>query len=138
MLYFNYFMETEDRNTPNNDTIFMRDSLRVYGSLPDGTWILLATNNNSDDGNYLNGNQEFDNLQTPFGPVPLTNYNDSFGKTYRPQTLFDSTEPGYTGLWRQARISLAPFAGLDDVRFVSSSRRKGMPAAVTHAVAVWN
>ncbi len=38
----------------------MLDSLRVYGELPDGTSILLATNNSADDGDSTNGNNEID------------------------------------------------------------------------------
>ncbi len=39
MLYFNYFLETQDQNGGN-----MLDALRVYASGEDGNWQLLATN----------------------------------------------------------------------------------------------
>lgn len=56
MLYFNYFLETEDFN--NSD---MRDAFRVYASGDDGNWILLATNN-SDTRFELNSGQDVQEL----------------------------------------------------------------------------
>ncbi len=109
MLYFNYHLDTEKVNTTNDDgTVFMRDSFRVYGALPDGTWILLATNNAADDNSDTNGNNEVE--------PSVTNYVDAFGKAYKAQKLFDINEAGAANNWRQARISLAPFAGQRDVR----------------------
>ncbi len=104
MLYFNYFLETENKNSPNNNgDDWMRDAFRVYGAGTDGTWVLLATNNSTDDNNYLNTTNEFDPGNTL--------YTDNQGKNYKSQELFDNT-----GAWRQARVSLAPFAGQSDVR----------------------
>jgi VCBS repeat-containing protein len=109
MLYFNYLLQTETKNSPNNDgDNWMRDAFRVYAGTPDGQWILLGTNNSSNDNNYNNGNNEFD--------PGVSLYTDAFGKNYKAQEVFDTGEAGYAGNWRQSRISLAPVAGMQDVR----------------------
>ncbi|MCY2976123.1 MAG: Ig-like domain-containing protein [Planctomycetota bacterium] len=108
MLYFTYRAETENSNGPNTDNAPMLDAFRVYGVRPDGTSVLLATNNAADDRNYINSNNEFD-------PDNALN-SDVYGGVYKPQTLFDANEAGDTGGWRQARIPLAALAGLNDVK----------------------
>lgn len=42
VLYFSYFLETEDQNNGN-----MLDAFRVYASGEDGNWVLLATNDSA-------------------------------------------------------------------------------------------
>lgn len=101
-LYFTYFFETEqadsDLGLGNNADDYMRDSLRVYASGPDGQWTLLATNNDPVQGGSNSGS--FDDEFDPF----LT------GNT-NVQPLFDNV-----GAWRQARIPLDLFAGQEDVK----------------------
>ncbi len=106
-LYFSYNLGTENRNSPNNDgDIRMRDAFRVYASGENGRWVLVATNNSSHSGNFADGNDEFD----------LVNYVDANGKPYSVQELFDNGDGGAPASWRQARISLSPFAGQQNVR----------------------
>jgi VCBS repeat-containing protein len=112
MLYFNYFLDTDNSNASlaaNTTTTppAMLDSFRVYGQLPDGTSILLATNNNADDADYTNTNNEVD---------PGSSGNvDSVGTEIKTQVLFDVGDGGAPDSWRQARISLSALAGQKDV-----------------------
>ena len=90
-LYFNYFLETDgvDGLIETDDAgTFGRaqDAFRVYVISEDGTQRLLATNN----------------LET--APVGLDDEFDD--PTLAVQRLFDNTSA-----WRQARVSLAEFAG---------------------------
>jgi VCBS repeat-containing protein len=107
MLYFNYFLETDNTNSTNGASS-MLDSLRVYGELPDGTSILLATNNSSDDGDLTNGNNEFD-------PAATGGNTDIFAKAVKPQVLYDVGDGGAPTSWRQARVNLSALAGLPSV-----------------------
>lgn len=105
-LYFNYFLATENANSHLVDgDVRMRDAFRVYASASDGTWILLATNNSNTFGpDRLGTVDEFDN--------PINGYNGPYAANpIATQELFDNT-----GNWRQARTSLAPFAGQSNVR----------------------
>ena len=105
MLYFNYFLATENANSDLEDSdIRMNDAFRVYAAGEDGTWILLTTNNTDQGGpDRYTSLDEFD-----------TNVNlnaDPFGNAQFTQETFDNT-----GVWRQARTSLAALAGQENVR----------------------
>ncbi len=106
-LYFNYFLDTEDANSAGQPA---RDTFRVYvasddptlpadpvfaGAMIQGQWYLAATNNVVNDNN---GN--------PTIAADLPGLNG-----LRPQALHDSSAG-----WRQARIDLSSFAGLDNIR----------------------
>lgn len=90
MLYFNYFLATENANSDLNDTDPMLDAFRVYAGGDDGAWNLLATNNSERGGG--SADDEFD-----FNPAT--------------QELFDNS-----GVWRQARVDLSQFAGESGIR----------------------
>ncbi len=101
-LYFNYWLETQDRNDPGN----MLDSARVFASADGGlTWELLATNNSvrsfpdSSDEELPN----FTSLSS--GTMTTVTVNNQ-----HVQELFD------TASWRQARIDLGEWAGAADLR----------------------
>ncbi len=105
MLYFNYFLATENANSDLEDNdIRMRDAFRVYAAGEDGTWILLTTNNSDQGGtDRTSAVDEFDTV---------ANLNvDPFGNPLFTQETFDNT-----GTWRQARTSLAALAGQQNVR----------------------
>jgi len=97
VLYFNYYLETDDSNARIFQTQEMRDSLRVSVAGDDGIWHLVATNNSVRD--------DFNDLDDEF--------DDFSGLTPRIQVqeLFDNTNS-----WRQVRIPLDPFAGRDNLR----------------------
>jgi hypothetical protein len=97
VLYFNYYLETDGRDTVLDPIIDMRDSLRVSIAGEDGIWHLVATNNSARD--------DLDDFDDEF--------DDYSGLTPRieVQELFDNS-----GSWRQARVSLEPFAGRDNLR----------------------
>jgi len=92
MLYFNYFLETDgidgviesdDEGTFGRD----QDAFRVYVIAENGVQHLLATNN--------------------LERAPGGGFNDEFDDPrLAVQPMFDNT-----GTWRQARVSLADFAG---------------------------
>jgi hypothetical protein len=117
VLYFNYFMDTEntDYNPFTNPTQVTRDSFRVFVSDDAGEWTLLATN---------------DLFQNPVVPDEF-----DIGQGYDPnsfdlsvrcqfpaaagepcvQPLFESAV-GSDTFWRQARIPLGRFAGSENLR----------------------
>ena len=111
-LYFNYRLDTENKNSSIGDgNNAAADTFRVYGRADDGTEILLATNNaptnNSNRTNFSTpratpGADEFD--------VDYSQNQDAFGREKLTSELFDNVG------WRQARVSLAAFAGKQDVR----------------------
>lgn len=112
-LYFNYRLNTEDLENAIDDVAAL-DTFRVYGRGADGVDVLLATNNGTTNGytptrtNFASpagsgGSDEFD--------VANSRNRDAFGRDKLTTPLFDNT----TG-WRQARVSLATFAGKQDVR----------------------
>jgi VCBS repeat-containing protein len=111
-LYFNYRLDTEDRNSAigdgNNAAL---DTFRVYGRAEDGKEILLATNNNPQN----NANRtDFSDVRGAAGAdefdVAYSENQDAYGRHRLTTELFDNVG------WRQARISLAAFAGKRDVR----------------------
>jgi Calx-beta domain len=98
VLYFTYFLETEDINVVPTS---MRDSMRVFISGDNGIWYLLATND-------LTGFSTSPNVAPLFefeDPDP----NDNIVVNVQP--LFDST-----GNWRQARVDLSPFVGQKNLK----------------------
>ncbi|MEZ6150590.1 MAG: Ig-like domain-containing protein [Pirellulaceae bacterium] len=109
MLYFNYFLDTENANSDLDDTGRMRDAFRVYGAGEDGEWILLATNNTPEDQglnrNNHSGNSNIDELDNN-----INGNRDAFGNPLLTQEAYDGTG------WRQIRTSLAAFAGQQNVR----------------------
>jgi parallel beta-helix repeat protein len=93
-LYFNYFLSTESAASGNDP---MSDSFRVYAAGDNGSWVQLATNNDSES----TVERLVDNVTGPIanGTVP-------------PPTV---TNPAIA--WRQARVSLSSLAGNREVRF---------------------
>ncbi|MEO1615854.1 MAG: tandem-95 repeat protein [Planctomycetota bacterium] len=116
-LYFNYFLETENHpgsrsDTDGNDPF--RDSARVFISTDGGnSWIVVASNNS-----VLSVPPVF---MQPFGELPgyLSHLSDAGLNSADPrpessqivQELFDNT-----GQWRQARVDLSQFAGLENLQ----------------------
>ncbi|WP_146433541.1 GEVED domain-containing protein [Blastopirellula retiformator] len=95
VLYFNYFSDTDNVNGD-----LARDALRVFIAGDDGNWQQLATNNNS----IIAGtnNDEFDlNDKETLEPRAATAV----------QQIYDSS-----GTWRQVRIDLSTFAGMDNLK----------------------
>jgi hypothetical protein len=105
VLYFNYFLETED--TPYDPFAspiqFTRDSFRVYVSDDSGEWTLLATNDEFQDFAIFD---EFD-----IGEDGATCTHPFAAGDPCVYPLFDNT-----GVWRQARVLLSRFAGRDNLR----------------------
>jgi VCBS repeat-containing protein len=119
MLYFNYFLNSEDSSALLNAGTQMRDSLRVYGEGDDGSWRLLATNNLAGyDSNFSRfpGEQQADEFD-----LLHSGMFDANGDYRFVQQLFNS------GAWRQARIPLASFAGSSDVRIRIDFSTAGEP-----------
>ena len=123
MLYFNYYLSTENRNAGVfGDTNFMRDSFRVYATADGGNWTLLATNNS--DNRSRNAPQTFTDLEDEYDQGVST-YIDAYGNPVVVQELYDVNDPGIAGQdpggqapdsWRQARLNLSPFAGSQNLR----------------------
>jgi parallel beta-helix repeat protein len=90
-LYFNYFLATEDFNS-----VTARDTFRVYAAGEDSSWTQLATNNSVESV----VEPLSDNVPNPVAPNQLPGEVVSF--------------PGTA--WRQARVSLAQFAGQKEIR----------------------
>jgi hypothetical protein len=100
VLYFNYFLSTEDRNSNDPLTptsLDMLDSFRVLAVGDDGVWRVLTTNN-SDRGPGT-ADDELDALRSGFSKTMET---------------FDNNAT--TSLWRQARVDLSELAGNQDIR----------------------
>ncbi len=106
MLYFNYFLDTEDSNARVNDTAQALDSFRVFISSEENReWALVGTNNidlNPTGADFTDGIDEYD--------IEQSRYVDQNGQYQFTQELQDAAE------WRQARISLTPWAGHNDIR----------------------
>ncbi|WP_253156168.1 tandem-95 repeat protein [Stieleria tagensis] len=112
MLYFDYFLDTEDLEAFMLRNNVARDSLRVFVSSEESRdWTLVATNNGSQAGTFNDPNlpggstQNYDEFD-----VAINGYRDENGKGYVARELYDATD------WRQARVPLAPWAGHRDVR----------------------
>lgn len=109
VLYFNYFLETENAawnpngNPGQSPADLMRDAFRVFVTDGSGQWSLVSTNDSFRQTNWLD---EFD-----LGPDGT--------RTAAPttQTFPDVVETfDNTGSWRQARIDLSNFAGRSNLR----------------------
>ncbi|MEO1524376.1 MAG: GEVED domain-containing protein [Planctomycetota bacterium] len=99
VLYFSYFLETDDEAPIDPLFLETTDALRVYVVTADGTEHLLATNaGKRTDPSFLG--DEFDD------PAQVAPYDDTID--IQVQQLFDNT-----GSWRQARVPLGDFAGQD-------------------------
>ncbi len=123
MLYFNYYLSTENRNARDaTDNNFMRDSFRVYATTDGGDWTLLATNNS--DNRSRTAPSDFTDLEDEYDQG-ISVYVDAFGNPLTVQELYDVNDPGVPGQdpggtapdsWRQARLNLSPFAGSQSLR----------------------
>ncbi len=101
-LYFNYFLDTQDAQAKNTDT--MRDSARVFISVDNGlTWTLVATNNGA--------RSTIDTTDTELPNTLTASSAAGTAGNQSVQELFDST-----GSWRQARIDLAKWAGKSNIQ----------------------
>ena len=109
-LYFNYYLDTETRNSP----LTMRDSARVFVSRDDGaSWEQIATNN-SDPSSITSPASPTRELPVGTSSPYITTSRDAYpvAPNQRVQELFDNGEdPNGPNTWRQARIDLADFAG---------------------------
>lgn len=85
VLYFTYFMDTEEQSSAPG-TGPMRDSLRVFVGDDSGEWDLLTTNNS-------------------YPPAELGLFPNDVQESY----------DNNTG-WRQVRVELDNYAGLDDLK----------------------
>ncbi|MGB4712244.1 MAG: hypothetical protein WBH28_27545, partial [Fuerstiella sp.] len=104
VLYFNYFLETEDQNagdpSPTGDGN-ARDAARVYISNDGGTtWDLIATNNGNGAGGFRDANSELPTFSSQ------SRFADAADGRQATQELFDNTNG-----WRQARIDLSDYVG---------------------------
>ena len=88
-LYFDYHLDTE--GAASSPTQPMRDSFRVFIADNSGDWQLLSTNNS-----YL-------------GPLPFDDELQDIGP-FDVQEAFDANE------YRQVRVALDQFAGLENLR----------------------
>ncbi|MBI2478385.1 MAG: hypothetical protein HYV60_07010, partial [Planctomycetia bacterium] len=117
VLYFNYFMDTEntDYNPFTNPEQVTRDSFRVFVSDDDGEWTLLATNNLFQD-SVFNDEFDFGEGYDPSSPFlnTLCQFPSAAGEPCV-QPLFESAV-GPDTFWRQARIPLGRFAGSENLR----------------------
>ncbi len=129
-LYFNYYLATES----SSDTLVdgnnhMEDSMRVFVAGDDGIWHLLATNNSARITVLPTDNRDeydFGSLAqcNPLTGLPgATGYfmtgscpDDDYDWGSGVQQLFDVGDNGAPNTWRQARVSLTPFAGEENLR----------------------
>ncbi len=141
-VYFTYYLVTEDADGVDTFRVFVADDSREQGR---GQWHLLASNSTTDllvdndpaDDILIEVQPLFDNTwqDVPAIPDPLPDLGEPplIPPTTPPQFPFnppngirdgvDPAGPGRTtpvdereGVWRQARISLADFAGSDKLR----------------------
>ncbi|MEZ6124261.1 MAG: right-handed parallel beta-helix repeat-containing protein [Planctomycetaceae bacterium] len=107
VLYFNYFLDSENRNTSSPDGT-MRDSARVFISTDDGlTWELLATNNTPGATTGTVGSNA--STEVPDFISHIYNAGPSDAKQ-QIQPLFDVAD------WRQARVDLSRYSGMAGLR----------------------
>ena len=107
-LYFNYFLESEDKNTSSEDAQ-ARDTARVFISNNGGrSWELVATNN-TPIANSGSGGADATTEVPDF--VSHLRTGDAGNPKQQIQPLFDNT-----GGWRQARIDLSDYHGQTDLR----------------------
>ncbi len=106
-LYFNYFLSTEGFATDQGD---MRDSARVWISTDGGaTWPLLVVTPNGPTTSLLaTNNTQLDAELPEFLSVSATIPSTDFRQQVQP--LFNTG-----GGWRQARIDLSNFAGMNNL-----------------------
>ncbi|MEL6110379.1 MAG: hypothetical protein AAFU85_30600, partial [Planctomycetota bacterium] len=97
VLYFSYFLETDDEANIDPLLIETSDALRVYVVTAEGTEHLVASNAGKRTDPSFFGD-EFDD------PAQVAPYDDTID--IQVQQLFDNT-----GSWRQARVPLGDFAG---------------------------
>jgi hypothetical protein len=108
VMYFNYFLETEDTDynptppAPEARPRLTRDAFRVFISDDNGEWTLLGTNNTFQDAVR---DDEFD-----IGENDLLCTHPESQTEPCVQKFFDNTD------WRQARIPLDRFAGRENLR----------------------
>ena len=101
-LYFNYFLDTQNAQARNSDT--MRDSARVFLSVDNGlTWEVVATNNGA--------RSTVDTTDTELPNTITASSAAGTAGNQSVQELFDST-----GSWRQARVDLAKWAGRSNIQ----------------------
>lgn len=100
-LYFNYLLETSG-NDGNQNANSMEDTFRVFVGDESGDWNAVVTNNGFENADL---SDEFD--QGPFGTT--SGYP-------RFQTFPDVNEAFDNSGWRQARIDLSNYAGLENLR----------------------
>ena len=108
VVYYNYFVDTQNKN----HLAEMQDSVRTYLSGEDGVWHLLATNNSAR-GAIDEYDPESLALTTFASPQDIL---DKYSLQADVQEHFDINDGGAPVSWRQARIDISPFAGLDNLR----------------------
>lgn len=94
-LYFNYFLSSEQAASVQGGRP-MSDSVRVYALGDSGSWVQLATNNDSE--------------------TPVERLVDNVTGAVPPGTVPDESVNAPAVAWRQARVSLASVAGNREVR----------------------
>jgi hypothetical protein len=141
-LYFNYALDTEQKNSdveapdltkpgiPEDLNKAMNDSFRVFASIDGVNWTMLATNN-SDRSPLVPTGAELPTVPTVSGGA-----YSGFKSNQQVQELFDdptptlptATDPDVHDTinpipfptnpseWRQARVDLGDFAGLSNIR----------------------
>ncbi len=114
--YFNYWLQTEDRNDNEGR---MRDSARVYVSRDNGvTWELIATNN-----------AVLDDPQTTSLEGELTTFKSTSGSELPGNERQDIQELYDVGSWRQARVDLSDYAGASNLKFRFDFSTSGVTGA---------
>lgn len=115
ILYFNYYLETEDQTYSGPIPFPGRlatDTFRVYVADDEGEWELLGTNNEG-------------GAPTEFATYPLFDVQEFFDNNNSPANGTAANQRGVpappdnsstTSAWRQARINLGPYAGRENLR----------------------
>lgn len=106
-LYFNYYLETQGAQSSTNNLSLMRDAFRVQISTDGANWTEVATNNSL--------------LSTATVKAELARHISASGGTYRNERILEQDQHmqeafDNTNTWRQARIDLGDWAGLDNLR----------------------